>query len=47
MNSHPLQSNEVLINVSLVNDWTVQMSETCCSVKTVTHDSQALSCLYF
>lgn len=51
MSSHPLQSNEILIDVSLLNYRTTWMSETSYRVKTVTHldqhwDSQVLSCMY-
>lgn len=35
MSSHPLQSNEILIDVPLLNYRTVRMSETSSSVKTV------------
>lgn len=51
MSSYPLQSNEILIDVSLLSYQTIQMSETSYSIKTVTHldqhwNSHALSCMY-
>lgn len=40
MSSYPLQSNEILIDVSLLSYQTIQMSETSYSIKTVTHLDQ-------
>lgn len=40
MSSHPLQSNEILIDVSLLNYRTKWMSETSYSVKAMTHLDQ-------